>query len=211
MEHFQLARKNMVTNQLMTHHVLDTEILDIMKEVPRHQFVEGKWVDVAYVDMEMPLGDGRVLLKPEVLGRMIQAAGIQKTDIVLDVACGTGYSTAIISRLCSEVIAVDSVVPLTTKAKNLLAHFKVNNAFVFCDNLFAGHTKAAPYDVIIVNGALDIEPPKNLLDQLSGEGGRLVAPVVGKDGICKVMLYEKMNGNISKSHIADAYASKITN
>jgi len=141
---------------------------------------------------------------------MIQAANLKETDRVLDIACGSGYSTAVLSHLCDEVIAVESIVSLTTKAKNLLSHFKVNNAFVVNDNLFAGHTKAAPYNVILVNGALE-EPHKNLLDQLSKNGGKLIAPIISKDGLCRIMMYEKVGANISSLQISDGYASKITN
>ena len=209
MELFQQARTNMVTNQLMTHKVNDPQVLEAMECVPRHQFVEGKWQDVAYVDREMPLGDGRVLLKPEVFAYMVQAAQLKKTDRVLDVACGTGYSTAVLAQLCDEVIGVESVVSLCTKAKNLLSHFKVNNAFIFNDNLFAGNAKNAPYNVILVNGALE-QPHRNLLDQLCN-GGRLITPIVTQDNLCRVVMYEKVGNNLSSLQISDGYASKITN
>jgi protein-L-isoaspartate(D-aspartate) O-methyltransferase len=166
-------RANMVAAQLRPNDVTNSRLRDAMLTVPRERFVPAAFAPVAYMEGEIPLGPGRVLMEPRAFAKLLQIANVGPNDRVLDVACGTGYSTAILSFLAGEVVALEDSASLAGQAQANLQALGVAHARVVTGTLTAGSPKDAPFDVIFLNGAVAREPSE-LLAQL-GDGGRLVA------------------------------------
>jgi protein-L-isoaspartate(D-aspartate) O-methyltransferase len=206
MNFFQQARVNMVKNQVMTNKVFDEHIMHAMEQVPRHLFVDDSQYTIAYSDARIKVGGGRELLAPDVFARMVQAAEINENSKVLDVAVGYGYSTAIIAQLAGSVIGIESVTQFAAKAAELVAKWGGDKASLKQAGLLEGAPEAAPFDAIIVNGAIK-QMPTNLLSQLQ-EGGRLIV-IEEIGGVKKVVKYTNINSNYSRSELFDAYADFI--
>ena len=203
---FALARLNMIEGQLRPNQVRDERILTAMETLPREVFVPKNLAGIAYNDEDLAVGSGRYLLEPMVLARLLQAAAISPTDHVLDIAPATGYSTALLAHLAKNVVAVESDAALAAQAGQNLAMLKIANAVVHAAPLTDGYVPVAPYDVILLNGAVDAVP-ESLLGQLA-EGGRLVG-VVRHYGPARVAhtgearLYEKKQGVVTNHALFD--------
>jgi len=202
---FALARRMMVDGQVRTSDVTNLDLIAAMLEVPRERFVPSRNADIAYLDRDVPLDNGsRQLLKPMVLAKLIQAADVRTGDRVLDLACATGYSTAILSRLAASVVALEEDVDLAQKATQNLKH--VANVTVVQGPLAGGWPERAPYDVILLNGKSEVVP-QDICRQLS-DGGRLVG-VVGEGVVGKAMIYLSEGGDVSGRPIFDAAAALL--
>lgn len=199
---FALARKKMVENQLRANRVTDEALVAAMESIPRERFVPPAQAGIAYVDEDLPVGRGRCLLEPMVLGRLIQALEIAPTDMVLDVACATGYSTAVLARLGGTVAAVEEDPDLVAAANETLNALSVDNAVVLQCPHAEGYPKQAPYDAVLVNGAM-ASVPKALFDQLS-EGGRLAVVINEGRGMGRATLFRKVGGLIGQRVLFDA-------
>ena len=140
----------MVEGQVKPNKVTDPAIIDAMLEIPRELFVPSAQRGVAYVDEDLPIGRGRYLIEPMVLARMIQEAEIGAGDVVLDVGCASGYSTAVMARLANTVVAVESDHEFAQQAGTLLSQLGVDNAVVMEGTLTAGYPAQAPYQRILV-------------------------------------------------------------
>lgn len=191
MPNFTAARFNMVEAQLRSTRVLDERVLNVMRVLPREEFVPPLLSGVAYVDEDIEVARGRFLMEPMVLGRLIQEAKITNEDRVLDIAPASGYSTALLAGLAREVVALESDKSLANAARANLEKLRIGNARVENGALAAGHVSAAPYDVIFVNGCVETLP-ETLINQLS-DGGRLMA-VVMAEGIGEARIYIKRHG-----------------
>lgn len=176
MSDFATSRQNMVDCQVRPSDVTDLGIIDAMLAVPREAFVPANKRPIAYLDLDIDVSaDGqakRYLIKPAVLAKMIQAATISGNDRVLVVGCATGYSAAVISHLAKEVFATEPDSALAAGAKATFASLGITNVTVSAAAPAAGDSAHAPYDVIILDGATEIEP-QGLYEQLK-MGGRLV-------------------------------------
>ena len=164
-----------------------------MGAVPREWFVPERLQAVAYVDEDLEIAPGRYLMEPRVFARLLQAANIDADDVVLDVGCGGGYSAAVIARLVGTVVALESDSGLRDRASANLERLPVDNVALVAGDLTRGYAAEAPYDVIVVNGAV-AEVPAALVDQLA-EGGRLVA-VVQDGAVGKGTLVTRRDGRI---------------
>ena len=185
----------MVKSQIAPNMVDNPLILEAMADIPREEFILPHYKDVAYIDSKLPVGEGRFILPPTTFARMIHALNLDKSNKVLDIACGTGYSSAILSRLCKSVLGIDNITSLLTKAhKYINAHNEKKITFKNAE-LLTGDPNTAPFNAILVNGSFDLEP-KTLLSQLT-EGGRLVMLRKGKT-LDVATLYTK-SGNQFKS------------
>lgn len=204
MESYQLARKNMVTNQVMPVKVHDERILQALSDVPKHHFLEGQWQSVAYTDAKLPLGEGRFMLKPEELALMLQALELTGDERVLDIACGTGYSTTLLSKLASQVVGIEPNSHLATKAVNALMHLHIDNAVIKTAELLNGYPKNAPFEAIFVNGCLRSEP-KLLLAQLATYG-RLVCSILLPNGMKKAYVYQNLGDSFGHKELFDSTA-----
>lgn len=176
MSDFATSRQNMVDCQVRPSDVTDLRIIDAMLAVPRETFVPESKRAIAYLDLDIDVSaDGRAkryLIKPAVLAKMIQAAAISANDRVLVVGCATGYSAAVIGHLAKEVFATEPDSALAAAAKPNLAGLGITNVTVGPAEPAAGDQAHAPYDVIVLDGATEIEP-QGLYEQLK-MGGRLV-------------------------------------
>ena len=203
MTDFATARLNMVEGQVKPNKVTDPAIIDAMLEIPRELFVPAAMRGIAYVDEDLPIGRGRYLVEPMVLARMIQEAEIGPGDVVLDVGCTAGYSTAVMARLANTVVAVESDHEFAQQAGTLLSQLGVDNAVVMEGALTDGYPAQAPYQRIIVSGAV-AEVPAALTDQLADDG-RLVAVVAGPPGSVGVAtLFRRTGSAVTDRPLFDA-------
>ncbi|SET26006.1 protein-L-isoaspartate O-methyltransferase family protein [Oceanicella actignis] len=203
MTDFEAARVAMVDSQVRPSDVTSLPIIEAMLHVPRERFVPAALRPVAYAGEHVRLSEGRVLLDPRVFAKMLDAAEIGPDDLVLDVACGFGYSTAVISRLCAATVGLESDAAMAARAAELLAELECDNAQVKEGPLDQGVAEHAPYDVIFVNGGVEVIPDA-LAAQLR-EGGRLVAiEMRGVMGSCAV--WTRAAGTLSRRRMFDAAA-----
>ena len=205
---FAAARRMMVDGQVRTSDVTDPRIIAAMLALPRERFVPETLAGMAYLDRDLPVteesgGAGRFLLKPMVFAKLIHAAEIGEGDHVLDVACATGYSSAVLARLARSVIALENDSALAQRARENLASVAAGNVEVVTGALPAGWPPRAPYDVILLNGATEVAP-QSLLAQLK-DGGRLVG-VVGRGPASRSTIFTAAAGRSSARPIFDATA-----
>jgi protein-L-isoaspartate(D-aspartate) O-methyltransferase len=175
---FAAARRTMVDSQIKTGAITDPVVVDAMGAVPRENFLPEARRAVAYVDENIAVGKGRFVMDPLILAKLLQIAEIQPTDKALVVGANGGYSAAVLARMASRVVALDSDRDLTVSASSAFAMSGIANIQVVTGDLAAGHAAGAPYDVIVIGGAV-AEIPGSLKLQLA-DGGRLVAIV--RDG-----------------------------
>lgn len=197
MTDFAQSRRRMVDNQLRTNDVTDHRILDAMDSVPRERFVPGSRKAIAYIDEDLPVGadgSGRFLMKPHIFAKLIQLAEIQPEEVALVIGAGSGYSTAILSKLAASVVAVEENSDLASAATELLLDLGIENASVLEGALRDGCVSEGPYDVIVVDGAVD-ELPESLPKQLK-DGGRLVV-IEGRGGAGVARIYQSSDGIVS--------------
>jgi len=198
---FASARQNMVENQIRPNRVTDPLVLSAMAELPREAFVPKTLQDIAYVDEGIALGGGRYLMEPMVLALLLQAAEVRPTDVVLDIGCGPGYAAAVLARMASTVVALESDPALAARATATLAELGIDTVAVVEGPLEKGYPKQAPYDVIYFGGAFSRIPPV-ITDQLA-EAGRLVALAAG-DGVGKGTVVARYAGVLSRREVFDA-------
>ena len=202
----------MVESQVRTNDVTDNRIITAMMEVERENFVPSSAQSLAYMEDEIIVqpadADGglRTLLAPMVLAKLIQLASIEETDLVLDVGCTTGYSTAILTCLTNAVVGLEQGAALVEKATSNLASAGIDNVAIIEGPLNAGYSAEGPYDVILLNGRIP-EPPENLLKQLK-PGGRLVA-VLGEGVSGEAAIWLSDGENCSYRPAFDATANDL--
>jgi protein-L-isoaspartate(D-aspartate) O-methyltransferase len=176
MSGFSTARQKMVDGQVRTSDVTDAGIIDAMLAVPREAFVPAKQQALAYLDLDLDVGEGgsaeRFLIKPAVTAKLLQAAEIGDTDNVLVVGCATGYAAALVARLAARVTATEGDSALAARAKDILGQLGIGNVAVKAAAAADGDPANGPYDVIVLNGATEVAPLR-IYQQLK-EGGRLV-------------------------------------
>ncbi|MGB0631169.1 MAG: protein-L-isoaspartate O-methyltransferase family protein [Alphaproteobacteria bacterium] len=202
MPDFDSLRQTMVDTQLRTNKVTDVRILAAMGEIPRELFVPDDRSALAYIDEDIRIGAGRCMVEPMILARMIQATEIGEDDVVLDVACGTGYSAAVLGRIARAVVAVESDAGFVQRSSAQMTDLGLDNVVVEQGPVERGWPDQAPYDVILVNGACG-EIPTTLFDQLA-DGGRLCAVTAGESGVGSARLWTKRKDVVSDRPLFDA-------
>ncbi len=150
------ARFFMVEQQIRPWDVLDPKVLDLLMETPRHHFVPEEKVELAYSDIELPIGHGQSMLFPKVEGKILQAADIQEDETVLEIGTGIGYLTALIAQMAKKVVTVELHDELQNIAKINLKNYS-NILFQSGDGAL-GWNDGVSYDVIIFNGAMAFLP-----------------------------------------------------
>lgn len=164
----------MVVGQVRPHGVTDETLMGAMSCIPREKFLPPRLQGLSYVDDDIALGSDRYMLAPMVLARLLQAAGVRKTDVVLDIGCGTGYSAAILGSMAKNVFGIEQDKNMVMEGVQLLDRLGIDNTvLVHQADLHQGYARKSPYDVILINGAV-AEVPEKIKHQLA-DGGRLVS------------------------------------
>jgi protein-L-isoaspartate(D-aspartate) O-methyltransferase len=172
---FAALRQSMVESQLRKRGISDQRVLDAMGRVPRHEFAPLQYREQAYEDHPLPIGECQTISQPYIVAIMLQLLAVSPSDRVLEVGTGSGYLTALLGELASEVISVERHAALAEKARDVLARMGYNNVKVIVGDGSRGFPEAAPYDAVIVSAAA-AEVPSALLEQMR-EGGRMIIPV----------------------------------
>lgn len=173
MTDFSSRRRMMVDTQVRPSDVTKYPIIEAMLAVPRETFVPDAQAEVAYADQNVPLSADRVVLEARTLAKMLDALDVRADELVLDVAAGLGYSTAVIARMAQMVIGVEEDEDLANEAQELLSANNADNAIVHTGALSEGAAEHGPYDVMIIEGGVEVLP-EALLAQLK-DGGRVAA------------------------------------
>jgi protein-L-isoaspartate(D-aspartate) O-methyltransferase len=202
MTDFDRARKVMVDNQLRTAGITDRRLLAAMGEVPRERFVPEVRRGLAYIDAAIPVGGGRRLGAPAPFAKLIQLAEIDGTDHVLDLGCGTGYSSAVLGQLGGSVVAVESDPALAATALTTLAAIGPRSVTVIEGALETAGKSRGPYDVIVIEGTVE-EVPDALFGQLKPDG-RLVALVAERGRPAVAHLFARSGKGIASRAVFDA-------
>jgi protein-L-isoaspartate(D-aspartate) O-methyltransferase len=183
------ARLNMVDSQIRPWEVLDQAVLDLLLTVKREEFVPEKYRALAFADMEIPLGHGEIMLMPKVEARMLQELGLQKTDKILEVGTGSGFVTALLSKLGGQVVSVERLPEFSQSAARKLAGHGIDNAQLIVGDASQGWTAHAPYDAILLTGSVALLP-EAFQNQLT-IGGRLIA-VIGDEPMMTATLVRRV-------------------
>jgi protein-L-isoaspartate(D-aspartate) O-methyltransferase len=212
MADFALQRKNMVESQVRTSDVTDRRIISALLAVPRENFVSQNARTIAYMDGHVRLSPAslrrpeRILMAPRLFARLLDLAQVEPGHRVLIIGAGSGYSAAVLSQLCSHVVALESDPDLAAKAAQNLAALACENVEVVTGGLAEGWPQSAPYDVIIIEGAV-AGVSATLLEQLK-EGGVLVGILVGpKSG--KASIWKRLGGKFDCREAFDASAAQL--
>ncbi|WP_294639031.1 protein-L-isoaspartate O-methyltransferase [uncultured Aquabacterium sp.] len=201
------ARFNMIEQQIRPWDVLDTSVLQLLSVVRREDFVPAAHRAQAFMDLELPLGNGRNLLAPRVEARLVQDLNLSKRDTVLQIGAATGYVTALLAHKAQRVVALEADAQLVSTARANLRQAGVNNAEVVQGSGTDGLAAQAPFDAIVLCGSV-AEVPQALLDQLKA-GGRLLA-VVGQEPVMRAVLYTRGEGNqFSRQELFDTVAGRL--
>lgn len=202
----ELQRKNMVESQVRPSDVTDRRITSAMMALPRERFVPANVANLAYMDEAIAVGPGRGLMAPRVLARLVQLADVSQNDSVLVVGAGSGYSAALLAGLGQKVIALESDTDMAARIAPLLGDLGIANVAAVPGPLPAGWQPAAPYDVILLDGAVDAVP-EALTAQLAA-GGRLVA-IEKQGGFSRAVLLRKSGEVVSRRVAFDAAAPAL--
>lgn len=193
MKNYALCRKNMIDGQLRTNGIIDEELIEIFKTLPREVFLPPEKSGMAYVDEDVDLGNGLFLMEPLVFARMVAAAEVRPDDIVLNIGDHAGYSSAFLSKIVSTVVTLESKVGILDRARKVWTKENLCNIALVKGTPAEGSKEHSPYSLIFLNGAVR-EVPQALLDQLS-EGGRLVTVLRPAENVPgQIVLYKSLGG-----------------
>ena len=184
----RMRRHRMVETQIAARGVRDERVLEAMREVPRHLFIPERVRDEAYDDRPLAIGEGQTISQPYMVAVMTEVLGAQETDRVLEIGTGSGYQTAILSRLAARVVSIERHAVLAARAESLLSSLGITNVEIHVGDGTEGRPDDAPFDRILVTaGAPGV--PESLRQQLA-DGGRLVIPV-GDTGFQHVTIVDR--------------------
>jgi protein-L-isoaspartate(D-aspartate) O-methyltransferase len=200
---FDQMRRAMVASQLRTTGVNDPRVVAAMGAVPRERFIPAERCALAYADALVPLGGGRQLNPPMTLGRMLTEARLRGHERALVIGAATGYGAAVLARLAGSVVAVEEDAALAAFARDALAGSGVE---LVEGPLAAGHAAGAPYDFILVDGAVE-HLPQALVDQVA-DGGQVALALI-EDGVSRLSIGRVVGGAFGSTSYADAAAATL--
>ncbi len=172
---YMSLREKMVLEQIERRGVKDKNVLEAMKKVPRHLFVPEEYLNEAYEDYPLPIGEGQTISQPYIVAKMTELLEVKKGEKVLEIGTGSGYQAAILAEIGAKVYTIEILPKLAEKAKKTLSNLGYENVTVLVGDGFKGYIQEAPYDKIIVTAAPE-KIPEPLIEQLK-IGGKLVIPV----------------------------------
>ncbi|SFP03283.1 protein-L-isoaspartate O-methyltransferase family protein [Tranquillimonas alkanivorans] len=185
MTDYARRRTMMVDTQVRPADVTKFPIIEAMLSVPREDFVPDSMREAAYIGENLDIGPGRAILEPRTLAKMLDAVAVQPDELALNIGAAYGYSAAVLSQLAEAVVAVEEDPEMSREAESALAEYGADNVAVVEAPLTEGAPKHGPYDVIVIEGAVE-DLPQALTDQLA-DGGRIVALFMeGALGVCRV-------------------------
>lgn len=203
MTDFTARRIMMVDTQIRPSDVTKFPVISAMLDIPREQFVPLDQRQAAYVGENIHLSPGRVVLEPRTLAKMLDVLDVQPNDLVLDIGTGLGYSSAVVAKMAEAVIAVEENTEMAAKAEETFAETGIDNAVVITAKLSEGAPKHGPYEVIIIQGAVELVPD-TILDQLK-EGGKIACLFMQDQvGVCRIGY--KSGGQITWRDVFNASA-----
>ena len=186
------ARFNMIEQQIRPWNVLDQDVLDLLHVVKREQFVPAAYQNLAFADVEIPLPGGEAMLAPKIEARIMQETGVKKHETVLEIGTGSGYMAALLAHRAAKVTTVEINPETAELAKKNLANAGIHNVTVEVGNGAQGWEKGAPYDVIVISGALEVLP-EAILKQVK-VGGRIAA-IVGQAPVMEAAIITRTGEN----------------
>jgi protein-L-isoaspartate(D-aspartate) O-methyltransferase len=198
---YETARRNMVEGQIRTNKVTHEALLAALASVPRERFVPAERAPVAYVDDDIALGGGRYLMEPMIFARLVQEADPKRTDNALIVGSASGYGAAVLAPLVKSVTALESDPALAARGREQFARLSVIGAAQVEGPLAQGWARESPYDLIVLEGAVE-QVSQALFDQLA-DGGRLMAVIAGQS-VGRANLHTKKDNILSHRAIFDA-------
>lgn len=206
---FEQARFNMVEQQIRTWEVLDQDVLDLLYAVPREDFVPAAYRQLAFTDMEVPIGDGERMMPPKMEARILQEVAVKKSDRVLEVGTGSGYLTALLAHRAAHVNSVEINARLAEFGRNNLHRHGVDNITLETGDASRGWAARAPYDVVVLTGSTPVLGLQ-VLNQLA-PGGRLFA-VVGDAPVMVAKLFTcSTPGNYAAVELFDTVIAPLVN
>ncbi len=197
----------MVVEQLERRGIKDSRVLAAMRSVERDRFIPAEYAEHAYDDGPLPIGSSQTISQPYIVALMSEVAALGGSERVLEIGTGSGYQTAVLSRLAAEVFSVESIRSLHEHARLILEALRADNVNLRCGDGSVGWPEAAPYDVILVTAAMPgiVRP---LVEQLAS-GGRLVAPV-GEEDLQTLVRLQRINGSWQEEYFGDCRFVRMT-
>ena len=196
-EIYSVKREKMVAEQIEIRGVHDKLVLEAMRKVPRHLFVPPAYIDLAYTDGPLPIGEDQTISQPYIVALMTELLGLEGGERVLEIGTGSGYQAAILAEIAKQIYTIEIIPSLTETAKERLEKMKYDNITVKCGDGYIGWKEHAPFDGVMVTAA-PAHIPQPLIDQLK-IGGKLVIPV--GDYFQELMLVTKTKEGIKKQGV----------
>ncbi len=184
------ARYNMVTQQIQPLGVLNPKILRTLEATSREKFVPTAYQNIAYADCNVPIGNGRVLLAPHIIGRMLQALNLQGTEEVLEIETGTGYLTALLAQLSMHVTSLESNKVLAAQANQILLSMGIHKYEIITGNAISVLKGTRGFDVVVLTGSVPVLP--KIFAQHVNLGGRIFA-VIGRAPLMHACIFTRLN------------------
>ena len=206
---FKIARKNMVENQIRANKVTSLNVINAFLDVPREKFVPDALQEISYVDEDIQLSRNRFMMKPMILARLFQSLNLKGNENILHVGSNSGYGSAILSRMCSSVISLESDKKLFETSIHTFSNMGFDNVVPLHGSMENGVEKEAPFDIIFIEGTIEKER-KSLFGQLN-ENGKLIAIIRPANiKIGKAKLFFKISNEIGLENLFDAQVSKLS-
>jgi protein-L-isoaspartate(D-aspartate) O-methyltransferase len=199
---YEAARINMIESQLRPNKVTDERVIEAFMRIRRELFVPERLRGVAYIDDDLPLGDGRYIMQPMVAARLLQAAAVERTDTALVVGAGVGYEAALLAQLARSVVALEENPELARIGRSVLVDHRIASVSYAEAPLSSGHRQRMPYDLILFGGAVAVIPGE--INTQLAEGGRMVVVLRQHECVGRATLITRAGGALAPRVIFDA-------
>ncbi|GMV28547.1 MAG: protein-L-isoaspartate O-methyltransferase [Rhodanobacteraceae bacterium] len=202
------ARFNMVEQQVRPWDVLDARVLAVLKDVRREEYVRAEHRQLAFADLELPLGHGEVMMKPVIEGRVLQSLEVKSGDSVLEIGTGSGFLTACLARLGRDVVSVEQHADLAETARGRLQRDSIANASVVIAEAVREFQPGREFDIIVLTGAVYTLPER--FKTWLKPGGRLFA-VTGESPVQHAIVFTRDGTNLRETSLFETDLAYLTN